>query len=73
MSLYLAVPLTCLPYLSYANKSNKSPDRVRLGRGICLLFALYALLSNGCLEVLVFPYRENGYRIHIERIRKGRK
>ena len=70
MSLYLAVPLTCQLYLSYANKSNKSPDQARLGRGICLSQALYALLSNGCLEVLVFPYRENGYRIHIEWIRK---
>ena len=67
----LAVPLACLPYLSYANKSNKSPDQARLGRGICLSQALYS--SNGCLEVLVFPYRENGYRIHIERIRKGQK
>ena len=69
----LAVPLACLPYLSYANKSNKSPDQARLGRGICLSQALYSLLSNGCLEVLVFPYIENGYRIHIERIRKGQK
>ena len=73
MSLCLAVPLACLPYLGYANKSNKSPDQARLGRGICLLLALYALLSNGCLEVLVFPYRENGYQIHIERIRKEQK
>ena len=71
MSHCLAVPLACLPYLSYANKSNKSPDQARLGRGICLSQALYALLSNGCLGMLVFPYRENGYRIYIEWIRKG--
>ena len=69
----LAVPLACLLYLSYANKSNKSPDQARLGRGICLLFALYALLSNGCLDALVSPFRENGHRIHIEWIRKGQK
>ncbi len=52
----LAVPLACLPYLSYANKSNKSPDQACLGRGICLLFALYALLSNGYLDALIPPF-----------------